>query len=446
MLLHAATAPAGAASLDDCCADLEARIAELEATTARKGNRAVSVQVSGSINNAVLSWDDGVEYKAYVVTNDNDRSRFRFVGNAPVSPDLEFGFRLDLGIRSANSLFVDQLDSQSIAIRPDIRELIWYAKSKTYGMFILGNTFSAIHRIASLNLTQTNSFAKYAEVQDTGFGMFLRSARNGELTASSLTWRRIIGAGGNQPGESQRGFDLMKYVSPTWNGFNVVDTVVADDFWDSAIRYKGSVGRLDLEAGVGYLQLLPGSKSRQICAAASAVIDRNDDVACHQAAGSVSVLDRPSGLFLNFGGGLTFEGLIPDTPRYAGTDADLTQIFWAAQSGIERRFNDLGKTTVYAEYYSDRGGPTVSRIVGPADSLNSTGAGDWAMWRANVNVWGAGIAQGLDDAAMILYLSYRHVSGSLMLRQLDGLAATGPIADAPIDDLDLLLTGAVITF
>jgi len=77
-------------------------------------------------------------------------------------------------------------------------------------------------------------------VQDTAFGMFLRSARNGELTASSLTWRRIIGAGGNQPGESQRGFDLIKYVSPTWNGFNVVSSLVADDFMDAAIRYRGA--------------------------------------------------------------------------------------------------------------------------------------------------------------------------------------------------------------
>jgi hypothetical protein len=37
-------------------------------STARKGNRAVSVEISGSVNNAILSWDDGVEHKAYVVT------------------------------------------------------------------------------------------------------------------------------------------------------------------------------------------------------------------------------------------------------------------------------------------------------------------------------------------------------------------------------------------
>ena len=44
-------APARAADLGgNCCADLEERIAELEATTARKGNRKVSLEVSGFVN------------------------------------------------------------------------------------------------------------------------------------------------------------------------------------------------------------------------------------------------------------------------------------------------------------------------------------------------------------------------------------------------------------
>ena len=34
----------------NCCADLEERIAELEATTARKGTRKVSLTISGQIS------------------------------------------------------------------------------------------------------------------------------------------------------------------------------------------------------------------------------------------------------------------------------------------------------------------------------------------------------------------------------------------------------------
>ena len=38
----------------NCCADLEERIAELEATTARKGNRKVSLTISGWVAEQVM--------------------------------------------------------------------------------------------------------------------------------------------------------------------------------------------------------------------------------------------------------------------------------------------------------------------------------------------------------------------------------------------------------
>ena len=65
-------------------------------------------------------------------------------------------------------------------------------------------------------------------------------------------------------------------------------------------------------------------------------------------------------------------------------------------------------------------------------------------------VWGAGVAQGFDKAALVLYLSYRHVEGDLVLRQLDGPSATGvangDIASSPIEDVDLVFGGGIIKF
>jgi hypothetical protein len=56
--------PVKAADLGgDCCADLEDRVAELEATTVRKGNKKVSVTLYGQVNRAALFWDDGAEQR-----------------------------------------------------------------------------------------------------------------------------------------------------------------------------------------------------------------------------------------------------------------------------------------------------------------------------------------------------------------------------------------------
>src|SRR5688572_16281765 len=183
-------APASAADLGgDCCADLEERIAELESTTARKGNRKVSLEVSGQVNQAVLWWDDGAESNAYVVTNDNSRTRFRFKGKAKIDKVLEAGYQIEVGIRSANSKRSNQFNANGNDFNNDVgfdlRDSYWFLKSKTYGRLSVGRQGTATDQITEINLTQTASFAKYSDVEDTGLGMLLRS-KNGGLTANGV--------------------------------------------------------------------------------------------------------------------------------------------------------------------------------------------------------------------------------------------------------------------
>ncbi len=455
-----AITPARAADLGgDCCADLEERIAELEATTARKGNRKVSLEVSGHVNQAVLWWDDGVESNAYLVTNDNSRTRFRFKGKAKIDKEWEAGYVIEVGVRSANSKRVNQLNPEGNDFAADtgfdLRDSYWYIKSKTYGRGSVGLQASATDQITEINLTQTASFSKYSDVEDTGLGMLLRSATNGRLTNNSapvggtgqtgLTWRRLIGDGGDQPGEGERKFDLVKYVSPEFSGFVASASWGEDDFWDVALNYEGEFHGFKIAAGIGYGEITDSLQTNTVCNASGAV--GGNDTSCRQFGGSISVIHEASGLFVNFGAGQKTDELIEQTARFAGTGVDDGQFFWSTQAGIEKKFHDLGKTTVYGEYYDYDGGGNSKRTVTATDSLNPTGAGDWALWGTGVQVYGAGIAQGIDKAAMILYLSYRHVEGDLTLRQIGaGGVASGAVRNAPIDDLDLVMSGAIIKF
>jgi predicted porin len=438
----------------ECCADLDARVAELEETVARRGNRRVGVEVYGLVNQALLGWYDGKESNAYLVTNDNQRTRFGFKGKAKIDKNWEAGFKLEIGIRTANSKRVSQIDPKGDDnpddVGFDLRDIYWYLKEKHRGTLIVGLSTAATDKITEINLTQTESFAKYSDVEDTGLGMLLRSAVNGRLTASGISWRRLIGDSGDQPGEGERGFDVVKYESPVLHGFWLTASLGAKEFWDVALRYKEEFGDIKFEAGVGYLEVIDGAELA-VCAAAEVdniafdgTVHSNQD--CQNYGGSFSVLHEKTGLFLNFGTGLKVDNLIRDTQRFSGANVDEGQFFWAAQAGVEKKFNDLGKTTVYGEYYDYDGAGGTRRTVRAGDALNPTGVGNWAEWYTDVNIMGAGIAQGIDKAAMILYLSYRHVEGELQLRQLNGVVANGPIADAPLDDLDLLLTGAVIKF
>ena len=61
-------------------------------------------------------------------------------------------------------------------------------------------------------------------------------------------------------------------------------------------------------------------------------------------------------------------------------------------------------------------------------------------------MYGAGIAQGFDAAALALYLSYRHYEADLTVRQISSGVASGALADVALEDLDIVMTGALIKF
>src|SRR5262245_29889931 len=83
----------------NCCADLEERVAELEATTARKGNRKMSLTITGQVHRVVLWWDDGHQSRAYYgLDSTNSSSRFSLLGSAKVNAAVSMGFEIMIEI------------------------------------------------------------------------------------------------------------------------------------------------------------------------------------------------------------------------------------------------------------------------------------------------------------------------------------------------------------
>ena len=434
----------------DCCADLEERIAELEATTARKGNRKLSLKLSGYVNEAVMWWDDGQESNVYVVTNDSGRTRLRFRGKAKIDYEWEAGYRLEFGFRSNRSDRVDQF-TPTFGPRIDVRYSLWYLKSKTWGQVLVGRTESAAQNVTEVNVTQTASIAKNSDVEDWAAGFQLvASGLSGLDAISSVEWRRLVNDDFIQPGEGNRIMGVQ-YVSPKFRGFWLESSWGQDDYWDVGLWYKGTHHNMKIAAALTYGEFSDTLTLDKKCIVSGAelITLNSDDADCRQIGGSFSALHEPTGLFLTFGAGWFRDELISESITFAGTGADDDSTYYAFQSGIEKGWHPLGKTTVYGEWFQHFGGAN-DRTISVDDSLNTQigpNFGPSNIWKSEMRVYGGGIIQGIDAAAMRLYLGWRHYEADVRLRQqsLDGVAS-GPIVNSPIRDLDVVMGGAIIKF
>lgn len=443
LALAAGFTPAGAADLGgNCCADLEERIAELEATTARKGNRKVKLEVSGHVNEAMIFWDDGFESNAGIYTNDNSRTRFRFKGSAKIADDWKAGYMIEIGVRGASSKRFTQDD---VAARADsgldVRHSYWYIEGKKYGTVSVGHTGPAAESITEINLAQTKDVAKFSDVEDSGLGIGVRF-KNGVIgtrdntTQDIFGYRRVIAHSGDQPGEVERGL-IVKYDTPAFAGFTATAAWGGDDYWDVGLRYAGEFGGFKIAGGIAYGQETSSEANAGIiddCLAVSAA--NNPDADCKQLGGSLSIMHSETGLYVTGAAGYRKDDNIDDLFD-APSRADDTSTFYAIEAGIEKKFFDLGKTTIFGQYYDFQGGSNDRTDLSFDNNVT-----DFNIANSDLTMWGGGIVQGIDAAAMSLYVYYRRIEADVTL--VNGAGAD--IAHPGIEDLDLVVAGGMIKF
>lgn len=359
-----ATSSAQAADLGgNCCADLEERIAELEATTARKGNRKVSLQVYGQVNASLLNIDAGDLFDDTRITQgagDLNSSFVGFQGKAQVTQDVSAGFVLEIDSQQYSILGQQQSNEVST------RQSYLYLKSATLGGISLGKTSNATNGFDALTTANTSIVAQPLSIQPAG---------------------NVLIGGLDLPLDGSFR-NVVRYDTPVWAGFvasaswgaSGLDTSAeTGDMWDVALRYADELGGFKVVGGLGY-RVEDGQELTVKFAGLDLDIPTGTETKTFLAAGSV--MHVASGLFLT--GNYADQEWDDNGLLFAGLQLQ----FWQLQGGIETKLFAVGKSTFYGEF---------GEI--DIDSMDD-----------NADLWGLGFVQAVDAAAMDLYIGYRAYS------------------------------------
>ncbi|MGD9830179.1 MAG: porin [Hyphomicrobiaceae bacterium] len=431
-----ATAPARAADLGgNCCADLEERVAELEATTVRKGNRKVSVTLSGQVNRALLYWNDGSESGVYSIDNTQSSTRMRLRGSAKIAAHWTAGFYMEWETVGAPGSAVNQIDSRggagtgnTLAGRLGLRQANWWIKHAQLGTLTVGRLSIATKDLSLITLGGISA-ASYS-LQLNGNGFFLRPV--GFTGVEGLSTNTL---GNFWPKQDTHRAEGVRYDSPTIAGFTLSAAWADDDRWDVALRYAGEFSGVRIAGGVGYFSdgweqattagLLGSRGSRE----------QNSFMA------TLALMHVPTGLFVNGQYFHTsFDGSGDITAGVAtpfGTKRKDQTWFWVS-AGISKNWFGIGNTAIFGEYGNGQDGRTGLNLTLP-------GAGNTLaeVTDSEVTMWGIGIVQHINAADMELYLSYRHVD-----LDVKGVTAAAPatVVGRPLESFDFVLAGARIKF
>ena len=421
-----AITPAKAADLGgDCCADLEERVAELEATTVRKGNRVVSVQLYGQVNRALMYWDDGIDSDLYEVDGDASGTRIGVRGSGALKAGWEAGYRLEWEIQTNDSSNVSQFDRDDSLSEGAfaLRQANVYVDGQ-YGRVTLGQQSSALDGVAQVNLGGT-----FALPDSTSIGGFLiRNEGPDGNYVPGLTYGDVIfdGDGGRNNG--------IRYDSPSLAGFILSAFWGEDDLGQVALRFSKEWNSVRVAAAIGYGNDNPDLKTDNPLVGFSSLQDRFDDE-LEWYVGSISAMHVPSGIFATFSA--------HDSELDYGSPnndvADLERSHWYVQAGVNRNFTGMGSTRIFGEYgqYETKGSFEVgdasielSPASPPAPAVVLDLEDVYATGDVDTDVIGFGVEQTFESAATDVYLHFRHY-------EVDTNGNQFLLSDREVSDADL---------
>jgi len=449
--------PAKAADLGgDCCADLEERVAELEATTVRKGNKKVSVTLSGWVVKVMDFWDDGHENNVYIGDKDTTlSSHFTLSGSAQIAPGWSAGYNLTVevpgngcGVGFAGVVATgNQFNDNGGCAFGTVNTLLSYMwlKSDKWGTVNWGQLSQATDNVALLPDLSGTVIESNGVVFD-GAGMFVRpkGAKNSNdlAGAGSFAWAAALtcqglgfGIGADCNGYPN---NAVRYDTPTWAGFSASTSYGEDDFWDVALKYAADWNSVKVSAAVGYSEQTdegcggvdpitgPYGASPGVCTNITVLggggaphQNYRKDAGTFQV--GASIMHVPSGLFFygmyeneqNNGTQLATFNSKGNIVNSAANENDS----WFIKAGIKRTFTPAGATVIWGEWgqYNDMfggfcgGGFCAANLTTGINADGTTQTTYAAITGSEVTRYGVGVVQEIDSAAMHLFARWQHL-------------------------------------
>ena len=114
---------------------------------------------------------------------------------------------------------------------------------------------------------------------------------------------------------------------------------------------------------------------------------------------------------------------------------------WYIKSGLRRRWHPLGHTVLYAEYqHWNQDALRAYGINNGGAPGGGTCSAFFAECTAETDMWGLGVVQEIDAAAMSLWLTYRNIQADV--KDVRG----GSTGSVPTEDFQYAKFGALINF
>ena len=406
----------------DCCADLEERVAELEATTARKGNRKVSLTITGWVAEQVMWWDDGSESNVYVTgVGTSNATRFFIKGSAKIRPGLSAGYLIHVEADTADPLYGLSQDDDDAAFGVVMKKSFWFIDSKRLGKVSMGQLSPASDNTAMfVDASGTFVPANWAMYDNNFFYLNSDGVRAGGLRWADISHCNTrgatnrIGFAGDCGGGGGAG-NYVRYDSPTFAGFSVSADWGEDDAWDVAARYAGEFNGVKVAAAASYYV---NNEYRGV---------HFDQVSYFQIGAYIQHV--PTGLFAYGAYGHLESDYLPTAPANLVDSADN----WYVKAGVRRKWMPLGHTVLFGEYGERNDGIDQTAFINAQGSYATD---------SNVKQWGLGVLQEIDAAAMSMWLVYRNYEGDATLAPTQAAAAR----NIDFDDMHIVKFGGLIKF